>query len=613
MLFTELKQKWHKTALGKSIQVLPKQDQKKIFYIAIIQIFLGFLDLLGVLFIGLLGAISVASLDASEPTNRIASILRLLNISNFSFRTQCLILAVAAVIFLAGRTLLSIFFTRRILYFLAHKGAAISASLISRLLSQPLLKVQERTFQETVFAVTAGVDIITLSIIAASLVLFADISLLVIMIFGLFAVDFIIAIVTLLLFSLIGYMLYRIMQVRAGDLGVTARQTNIRTNEKIVEVITSYRETVVSNRRDFYAREIGKLRYVFAETSAEIAFVPFNSKYVVAAAIVLGALLIGGVQLILQDASQAVATLAIFIAAGSRVAPAVLRVQQGSVAIRRGSRTAEPTFELIHSLALLPLIENTGDAIDVVHKGFIPEIQVKNVSLTYPLKYKQAISDINLSITPGEFVAIVGPSGAGKTSVVDVLLGVLNPDSGSVLISGLEPLKTIAKWPGAIAYVPQDVVITSGTIRENVALGYPKEVATDQLINSALEIAQLDDFVNELPEGIDTQVGERGAKISGGQRQRLGIARAMFTRPHLLILDEATSSLDGATEVDISESIYALRGSTTVVMIAHRLSTVRNADIVVYLSDGKVLATGSFEEVRKVVPEFDRQATLMGI
>ena len=156
-------------------------------------------------------------------------------------------------------------------------------------------------------------------------------------------------------------------------------------------------------------------------------------------------------------------------------------------------------------------------------------------------------------------------------------------------------------------------MITSGTIRENVALGYPKEVATDELINSALKIAQLDDFVKDLPGGVDTQVGERGAKISGGQRQRLGIARAMFTRPHMLILDEATSSLDGATEEDISESIYALRGLTTVLMIAHRLSTVRNADLVVYLSDGKVLATGSFEEVRKVVPEFDRQATLMGL
>ena len=130
---------------------------------------------------------------------------------------------------------------------------------------------------------------------------------------------------------------------------------------------------------------------------------------------------------------------------------------------------------------------------------------------------------------------------------------------------------------------------------------------------SALKVAQLDQFVANLPLGIDTQVGERGAKISGGQRQRLGIARAMFTRPHLLVLDEATSSLDGATEASISEAIQSLRGTITVVMIAHRLSTVRNADIVVYLAEGKVLASGSFEEVRQAVPDFNRQASLMGL
>jgi ABC-type bacteriocin/lantibiotic exporter with double-glycine peptidase domain len=130
---------------------------------------------------------------------------------------------------------------------------------------------------------------------------------------------------------------------------------------------------------------------------------------------------------------------------------------------------------------------------------------------------------------------------------------------------------------------------------------------------SALKVAQLDQFVANLPLGIDTQVGERGAKISGGQRQRLGIARAMFTRPHLLVLDEATSSLDGETEASISEAIQSLRGTITVVMIAHRLSTVRNADIVVYLAEGKVLASGSFEEVRQAVPDFNRQASLMGL
>jgi ABC-type branched-subunit amino acid transport system ATPase component len=196
--------------------------------------------------------------------------------------------------------------------------------------------------------------------------------------------------------------------------------------------------------------------------------------------------------------------------------------------------------------------------------------------------------------------------------MIDVLLGVLNPDSGSVLVSGLPPLLAVAKWPGAVSYVPQDIVIASGTIRENIALGYPIEEATDDLVMHALRVAHLEDFVANLPDGVDTQVGERGARISGGQRQRLGIARAMFTRPHLLVLDEATSSLDGLIEASISDAIHALKGKTTVVIIAHRLSTVRNADKVVYLSNGHVLASGSFDEVRMAVPDFDHQARIMG-
>jgi ABC-type multidrug transport system fused ATPase/permease subunit len=161
--------------------------------------------------------------------------------------------------------------------------------------------------------------------------------------------------------------------------------------------------------------------------------------------------------------------------------------------------------------------------------------------------------------------------------------------------------------------VPQDIVISSGTIRENIALGYPIEEATDELIMRALKLAQLDEYVASLPDGIDTQVGERGTRISGGQRQRLGIARAMFTQPHLLVLDEATSSLDGETEASISNAIHALKGSTTVVIIAHRLSTIKNVDKVVYLSDGKIMATGTFDQVRNRVPNFDLQAKIMGL
>lgn len=603
----------HRGPLSRAARVLSSSDRRKIVGITILQVLMGGLDLLGVVAVGLLGALSVSGLQSNNPGDQVGAALKILHIQEATFQTQALILGSSAVVLLVGRTILSIFFTRRILFFLSRRGAKISADLISRLLSQPLLQVQSRTTQETVYAVTTGVERIMLQVLATTVVWIADLSLLVIMIVGLLVVDPITAIATFLVFSLIAYFLYRFMHIRAGTLGIESSNLNIRSNEKIVEVFASYRESVVRNRRDYYAREIGQLRYSLADSSAEIGFLPYVSKYVIETTVVVAAVLIGAVQFTLQDASHAIATLAIFLAAGTRIAPAVLRLQQGSIYVKNGLGLSLPTLDLIDALGNAPLVENVDDTVDAKHDGFISEIVVENVSLTYPDKQVPAIEDVSLVIPAGSSIAFVGPSGAGKTTIIDILLGVLNPDSGKVLISGLPPLLAVAKWPGAVSYVPQDVVISAGTIRENIALGYPISQATDELVLGALKVAHLDGFVSDLHDGIDTQVGERGARISGGQRQRLGIARAMFTRPHLLVLDEATSSLDGETEASISDAIHALRGSTTVVIIAHRLSTVRNADRVVYLSKGKVLAAGTFDEVRKAVPDFDRQAKIMGL
>jgi ABC-type multidrug transport system fused ATPase/permease subunit len=177
----------------------------------------------------------------------------------------------------------------------------------------------------------------------------------------------------------------------------------------------------------------------------------------------------------------------------------------------------------------------------------------------------------------------------------------------------MDPLDAIAKWPGALSYVPQDVQISNGTIRQNVALGFSPLDAKDDLVNNSLASAALTEFINTLPLGVDTPVGERGAKISGGQRQRLGIARALFTKPSLLVLDEATSALDGETELEISDAIANLKGKATIILIAHRLSTVRQADIVAYLEKGNLIFAGTFDEVRRQVPDFDKQAKLMGL
>ena len=606
-------QSWQKSTLARAARVLTKRDKRKIFFITAFQICLSLIDLIGIGLIGVLGALAVTGVQSSTPGNRIGTALRSLQLDGFSFQTQVAILGSLAAILLISRTVLSVFFTRKVLYFLSLKGAALSSHLVARLLGQSLLKVQERTTQETVYALTTGINSIVIGVLASTVALLSDSALLIVISIGLFAVDPIIALMSLLLFSGLGFALFQFMNVRAQKLGIENTQLAIASNQKIDEVLNSYRESVVHNRRNYYSKEIGKKRIAFARTQAEISFMPNIGKYVIETAVVIGALVISATQFIFQDAAHAVGTLAVFMAAGTRISPAVLRIQQGAITIKGSIGSARPTLEMLEEFGELEEIGNIDDSIDLKHDGFRGHAKVDALTFTYPGAFRPALNAVTVEINEGAIVAIVGSSGAGKTTLVDALLGLLKPDSGSVNISGLEPLETISKWSGAISYVPQNVSIINGSIRDNVSLGYPREVASDQIVFDALTIAALDTFVKSLPDGLDTQVGQGGSKLSGGQRQRVGIARALFTKPKLLILDEATSALDGETEAAITDAILKLKGKTTVVLIAHRLSTVRNADIVVYMQDGQIIARGTFNEVRATVPDFDKQALLMGL
>ncbi len=612
-MLNPIRRKWRQTTIGRSARVLSRADQKKISVVIVFQMFLGLLDLAGVAAIGMLGSLAVRGVSSQGPGDRVGAVLDFLQLSNQSFQTQAAVLGCLAAGLLIGRTILSVVFARRTLYFLSRRGARISSSLISKLLSQDLLTIQKRTTQETLYAVTRGVDSITLGVIGITVTLISDVSLLGVMTIGLLIVDPTIAISTVLVFGFVGLLLYRLLNQSARRLGLAESSLTIANNEKIVEVLNSYRESVVRNRRFFYAKEIEKTKFRLADTLAEIAFLPSISKYVIESTVVLGTLIISASQFLLQDASNAVATLSVFMAASTRIAPAVMRIQQGTIGIRQSLGSAEPTLTLIESLEGVEENPEASNALDTNHLGFDSTIEISNLTLRYPQKTIPALDQISLKIDSGAFVAIVGPSGAGKTSLVDVLLGVLQADVGVVLISGKQPLETISRWPGAIAYVPQDVVMSSGSIKENITLGFPENSEDEGLILNALRLAHLEDFVDSLPQKLNTQVGERGTKLSGGQRQRLGIARAMFTKPKLLVLDEATSALDGQTESDISNSILELKGNVTVVMIAHRLSTVRFADLVVYIDGGRIVAKGTFEQVRSQVPNFEKQAQLMGL
>jgi ABC-type multidrug transport system fused ATPase/permease subunit len=403
------------------------------------------------------------------------------------------------------------------------------------------------------------------------------------------------------------------MHKRARRLGVENSNLTIQGNELILQVLNSYREATVRNRRPYYGSKIADSRMSLANLAAEMNFMPNISKYAIEITMVLSALVISAFQFVFQDATRAIATLAVFMTAATRIGPAVLRMQQGLVLIKNSIGTANPTLDLIERLEKFDVEEEKVSPFQIDHKGFIGSIQVRNVSLMYPTRASEALININIEIQHGNFVALVGPSGAGKTSLADVILGVVRPTSGEVLISGRDPESAIKEWPGAIAYVPQDISVLGGTIRENVALGYEDVEMRDDLIWSVLEKAQLRDLVMNFPLKLDEPVGERGTRLSGGQRQRLGIARALYTNPSVIVFDEATSALDGETEANLSQTISGLRGEMTIIMIAHRLSTIRNADQVIYLEDGVALCQGSFEDVRNAVPAFDRQAKLMGL
>jgi len=599
------------SVVARSVRVLSPRDRKRIFAVIILQVFFGLLDLAGVAIIGVLGALAVTGIGSSNVGDRVYAVLKLLNIDQFSFQNQVFVLGLLAGILLVGRTIFSIIFTRRILGFLANRGAQVAGDLISKLLTQDITSVQKKTTQETVYLLTSGVNAITIGIIGVIANLVSDVSLLLILSAGMILVDPEIAVSTFVVFGSIAYLIYKLINQKVLRMGEENARLSIESNEKTVEVLNSYRELFVRNRRGYYSSQISEIRFKLAKISAGLSFIPYVSKYIIETTMVISALVISGVQFYTQDAVHAVATLSVFLAAGTRIVPALLRVQQGAISIKSSIGAAGPTLDLLDSFANIQLPEATLSAPIFTHGDFNPELILKDVDFKYPNSELNAIEKVNLEIKAGSFIAIVGPSGAGKTTLVDLMLGVLQPHSGKVLISGLDPEEAINTWPGAISYVPQNVSVANGTIASNVAMGFDYDPTFSPQVIRALNESGLGEF--STPSGIETLVGENGSKLSGGQRQRLGIARSLFTNPSLLVLDEATSALDAETEKLVSDWIKTLKGKVTVITVAHRLSTVRTADVVVYVQNGEIEKTGSFDEIRRSVPNFDIQAKLMGL
>jgi len=599
----------------KIFRLVNKADRIKLLIVSFIQIFLSLFDLIGVACIGLIGSVSVAAISSTKIAGRTESVINLLGLQDFSSQVQVAILGLMSAVLMVIKTLASLYLNRRIIFYLSRRGAVITANLTTSLFKKSYVDIKKQGSQNLIYSLTSGVNGITTGVLGSSVGLIADLSLLVVLIGGLFLVNATMTLVLLTTLTTIATIMYLMIRNKNKKLAVLGARYSIDASSKIFEAVGSYRELTLRGQRQYFADTIGKTRMLQADASAQASYLMNVNKYVLEAAVVLITLFIAGIQFLLSNALRSVATLTLFFAAISRIAPAVFRIQQNLLTVKSALGMAQPTLELIYSLNLSINKESSDESLEsapTTHDGFKSEIIVNNLSFKYPGSEKFAIKDINLKLSSGMQVAIVGPSGAGKSTLVDLLLGLHHPSSGDVEISGVNAVEAIERWPGAVAYVPQEIQLVSGLISDNILLGFTKSKTNLDSVLDAMKMAELSEYL-ENNTIMEINIGDEGGKLSGGQRQRIGIARALLTNPKILVLDEATSSLDAQTEDNVTSTINKIRQDSLVVIVAHRLATVRRADLVIYMQDGEVKAQGSFEQVRKLIPNFDAQAELMGL
>lgn len=597
--------------ISSSLSILGRKDQRKYKQVLGAQACLGLLDLVGVAILGVIGSLAIRGVQSSPVGNKVARILEWFNLSEVSLQKQVAFLASIAVIVLVGKTVINILLTRRILFFLSNKTSEISAELTSKVFMYPEFGVKANSSHEIQYAIGSGVTAIAIGVLGAASTLVADFALLFILTAGLIVYDPFTALTVTAIFSIVGGILYILMFKRARRISNKIVNFNITSSKTLLEAIQTYREIYVGNRRQHYIDKIANLKSGIARSVAEQTFLPSISKYVMEITLILGSMALSAILFTTQDASHAVAGLALFVASGSRIAPALLRIQQSLIQVQSSYVESLPALELIKKIRSQPTRDLQPNNLNSTK--FVPQVQIDLVNYKYPGSIANVISDFSLLINPGMTVAIVGPSGGGKSTLIDLVLGIHKPETGRVVISGENPEQAIVNWPGKIAYVPQDVRVIDASILENIGLGIKPEEVNLERVNAVIKIAQLDSFVSSLALGLETNVGEFGGKLSGGQRQRIGIARALYSEPEILVLDEATSSLDGQTEAEVSGALTSLKGKMSLLIVAHRLATVREADLVVYINQGKIEAQGSFDEVRARVPDFNKQANLMGL
>jgi ABC-type bacteriocin/lantibiotic exporter with double-glycine peptidase domain len=594
-------------AVLRPFRFLSRRDRFIVAFFGIFSFLLGILDLIGVVLIGLLGSLAVSGVQSSVPGDTVMRALKVLNIEDREIQFQVFTIGILATVVLVFKTSISIIGSKKLLSFLGKRNAILSSRFFREFYNLDYTETSKVNIQESIHHISTGVTSMIMGVVANSISLISDIIVISILITGLFVVDFSLGLTSVAFFGLIAFGLYIYTNKSAAFLGHQEVTSSIEINKLAVKAFSLNKEMGVANRKQFFIELFSDRKNLQSEIIAKKAFLPNISKYVLEIGLVAGTMVIAGVQFYLTDAKKAVAFLAIFLVSGARIGPALLRGHQSLLVVSGSLGAAKSTMEMVEEYGIFKQ-SSVDSNLSSSHKSSFaksPDLRsgtfiARNVGFTYPGNSKATLRNFNLKISQNSLVVFVGKSGSGKTTALDLLAGVHAPTSGEIEISGVSPREFVIENPGGVSYLPQDVSIFEGTIEENICVGYPTNYFSEQEINDAVSMAQLDEYVNSQIEGIRFKLVEGGRGMSGGQKQRVGIARCLISQPSLVLLDEPTSALDSQTESDFLNTLVEIKRYTTLVMSTHRPEVLKLADQVCYFdADGSMSQIDDLDSVTR--------------
>jgi len=594
---------------GSYILLSPRQRIVLAGY-ALASLLFNLLDLVALSIVGLVGGIIIG---ANPP-----EFLEFLGLRTLSLTT---VLLVTAGFLFSLKTVFGIILARRRERFLAGLEVYYSGRIADYIFRSDLDSIKKFSHSRLQWLLLRSTQTAFAEVLGKSLAVFAEIALAISIIVIFVILDWVAATLVVTYFSLILLFFQRAVRSTNARSGSEFLQGSVSVATQVEDLVSAFKEISVSFRTDFFIKKFIQARQEVASSAASQKFLQSLPRLILELGLIVGAIAFLAFEFVRTSGNPDLTLLSIFIVGSLKIMSALLPIQGSILTLRYSSASARDaqaiireTKERVADVDRVPLLEPSSFSQSGFPDGGLT-VDVVDISFSYSDREENdvALDSISMSVDAGRMVALIGASGAGKSTLVDVILGLHVPSSGHVLCSGQSPKRLRSSFPGLISYVPQRPGLITGSVLQNIALGINPEDVNEADVWEAIARAEIEDYVRSLPGGVHSSLGENSDSLSGGQMQRIGLARALYTKPRLLILDEATSALDAETEAAISNTLEKLKKTTTIIVVAHRLSTVKMADVVHVLENGQIIAEGTLSHLMENVPLVKRFSDLMSL